>query len=157
MVFRGESHQGVIGLVAAKAYDTEEQILSRVASQQDPPFLLALDGIEDPQNLGQIVRTSECAGIDGIILAKHGGTHITDSVLQVSQGAFLNLPIYMIGNISQTLLSLKKEGFWIIGVENSVDASNWHDIDYSGKIIFVFGSEGRGIKSNTLKKCDEYG
>ena len=117
--------------------------------------LLIPEEIEDPQNLGQIIRTAECAGIDGLLISNHRTVGITDSVLQVSQGAFLNLPIYMIGNINQTLLSLKKEGFWIIGVENSVDASNWYDIDYSGKIIFVFGSEGRGIKPNTLKKCDD--
>ena len=116
--------------------------------------LLIPEEIEDPQNLGQIIRTSECAGIDGILISKHRNVGITSSVLQVSQGAFLNFPIYSIGNINQTLLMLKKEGFWIVGVENSIKASDWHTVDYSGKIIFIFGSEGRGIKANTLKKCD---
>ena len=116
--------------------------------------LLIPEEIEDPQNLGQIIRTAECAGIDGLLISNHRTVGITDSVLQVSQGAFLNLPIYMIGNINQTLLTLKKEGFWIIGVENNINASNWYDVDYFGKIIFIFGSEGRGIKANTLKKCD---
>ena len=116
--------------------------------------LLIPEEIEDPQNLGQIIRTSECAGIDGILISKHRNVGITSSVLQVSQGAFLNFPIYSIGNINQTLLMLKKEGFWIVGVENSINASDWHSIDCSGKIVFIFGSEGRGIKTNTLKKCD---
>ena len=72
--------------------------------------LLLPESIEDPQNLGQIIRTSECAGIDGLLISNHRTVGITDSVLQVSQGAFLNLPIYMVGNINQTLLSLKKDG-----------------------------------------------
>ena len=116
--------------------------------------LLLPERIEDPQNLGQIIRTSECAGIDGILISENRTVGITNSVLQVSQGSFLNMPIYMIGNINQTLEILKKEGFWIIGVENSIDASNWYDTDFSGKIVLVFGSEGKGIRKNTLDKCD---
>jgi len=116
--------------------------------------LLIPESIEDPQNLGQIIRTSECAGIDGLLLSQNRSVGITNSVLQVSQGAFLSLPIYTIGNISQVLMTLKKEGFWVIGVENGLDASNWYDLDYSGKIIFIFGSEGKGIRKNTLKHCD---
>ena len=116
--------------------------------------LLIPESIEDPQNLGQIIRTSECAGIDGILLSQHRSVGLTNSVLQVSQGAFLNLPIYNIGNISQTLKTLKKEGFWVIGVENGLEASDWYDLDYSGKIVFIFGSEGKGIRNSTLKHCD---
>ena len=116
--------------------------------------LLIPERIEDPQNLGQIIRTSECAGIDGILISENRTVGIKNSVLQVSQGAFLNMPIYIIGNISQTLEILKKEGFWVIGVENSLKASNWCDIDLSGKIILIFGSEGKGIRKSTLKKCD---
>jgi len=116
--------------------------------------LLLPESIEDPQNLGQIIRTAECAGIDGILIPQNRSVGITNAVLQVSQGAFLHLPIYMIGNISQTLSLLKKEGFWVVGVENGINASDWYDLDYSGRIIFVFGSEGRGIRPNTLKQCD---
>ena len=116
--------------------------------------LLLPERIEDPQNLGQIIRTSECAGIDGLLISDNKTVGVTNSVVQVSQGAFLNMPIYMIGNISQTLEMLKREGFWVIGVENSVEASNWYDIDLCGKIILVFGSEGKGIRESTLKKCD---
>ncbi len=116
--------------------------------------LLIPDSIEDPQNLGQIIRTSECAGIDGLLLPQNRSVGITNSVLQVSQGAFLNMPIYNIGNISQTIAILKKEGFWVVGIENGLEASNWFDIDYTGKIIFIVGSEGRGIRQKTLKNCD---
>ena len=116
--------------------------------------LLIPESVQDPQNLGQIIRTSECAGINGLLLPKNRSVGITDSVLQVSQGAFLNLPIYTIGNIVQTLMTLKKEGFWVIGIENGVDASNWYNLDYHGKIILIFGSEGKGIRSSILKHCD---
>ena len=105
-------------------------------------------------SLTKLSRYSLLCFIDGILISRNRNVGITNAVLQVSQGSFLNMPIYMIGNTSQTLLSLKKEGFWIIGVENGVDASNWYDIDYNGKIIFVFGSEGKGIRAGVLKHCD---
>ena len=116
--------------------------------------ILALDRIEDPQNLGQIIRTAVCAGVDGIIIPKHDSCKITDSVIQVSQGAFTEIPIYLVNNIHQSLEQLKKDGFWIVAVENSVDAKDWHKIDYKGKIAIVAGSEGRGIKKIVLNNCD---
>ncbi len=116
--------------------------------------ILALDRIEDPQNLGQIIRTAVCAGVDGIIIPKHDSCKITDSVIQVSQGAFTEIPIYLVNNIHQSLEQLKKDGFWIVAMENSVDAKDWHKIDYKGKIAIVAGSEGRGIKKIVLNNCD---
>jgi len=116
--------------------------------------ILALDRIEDPQNLGQIIRTAVCAGVDGIIIPKHDSCKITDSVIQVSQGAFTEIPIYLANNIHQSLEQLKKDGFWIVAMENSVDAKDWHKIDYKGKIVIVAGSEGRGIKKIVLNNCD---
>jgi len=112
------------------------------------------DQINDPQNLGQIIRTGECAGIDGIILPKHGSVHITDSVLQVSQGAFFNLNIFIETNLSNTIKYFKSHGFWVVGVENSIDADNWYNIDYKGKIIIVIGSEGSGMRKLIKKSCD---
>ena len=100
--------------------------------------LLALDQIEDPQNFGQIIRTAECAGINGIIFPKHHSAPITESVLQVSQGAFANMPLYEVTNLNHEILQLKKSEFWIIGLENSINA----------------GIEGRGIRHKVLKSCD---
>ena len=108
--------------------------------------LLALDQIEDPQNAGQIIRTSECAGIDGIIFPVHNSFKITDSVLNVSQGAFVNIPLYEVTNISRTIQNLKNNDFWIIGIESTKDAELWSNIDYSGKIAIIVGSEGKGIR-----------
>ena len=117
--------------------------------------LLAMDNVEDPQNLGQIIRTAECAGIDGILIPEHGNVQATNTVLQVSQGAFIHLPLYHCGNLHHQLRALKKEGFWIIGVENSVNAMQWHQLDYKRKLVLVMGSEGKGIRPVIVKACDE--
>lgn len=116
--------------------------------------LLAVDTVEDPQNLGQIIRTSECAGIDGLIIPRHSGSGITNAVLQVSQGAFLHLPIFVVPNFRNTFNDLKKQGFWVVGFENSLEAKKWYEIDYKGKIICVVGSEGKGIRHLVLRSCD---
>ena len=117
--------------------------------------LLVIDNLEDPQNLGQIIRTAECANITGLLLPKHQSVQLTDSVLQISQGAFMHLPIYYCGNLHQQLVSLKKEEFWIVGVENSVQASSWYQLDYNRKLVLIMGSEGKGIRTVIIKVCDE--
>ena len=119
--------------------------------------LLILDQIEDPQNAGQIIRTSECAGIDGIIFPVHNSFRITNSVLNVSQGAFVNVPLYEVINISKTLQNLKDNDFWIIGIENTKNAELWSNIDYSGKTAIVVGNEGKGIRKNIINHCDFLG
>ena len=115
---------------------------------------LILDSIKDPQNLGQIIRTSECAGIDGIILPERRSVSITSSVLQVSQGSFCNINIVKSKNIKYTIKELKQNGYWIVGVENSIESKLWYDFDLKGKIGFVFGSEGEGIRPVIQKYCD---
>ena len=116
--------------------------------------LLVLDQVEDPQNFGQIIRTVECAGIKGIIYSKHHSVSLTDTALQVSQGAFVNMNFYEVTNIRNELKKLKKNNFWVVGLENSVNASFWHSIDYSDKTAIVVGSEGRGIRKKVLETCD---
>ena len=119
--------------------------------------LLILDQIEDPQNAGQIIRTSQCAGIDGVIFPLHNTFKITDSVINVSQGAFANIPLYEVTNISRTIQNLKNNDFWIIGIENTKDAELWSNIDYSGKTVIIVGSEGQGIRKNIISHCDFLG
>ncbi|MFL2983339.1 MAG: 23S rRNA (guanosine(2251)-2'-O)-methyltransferase RlmB [Candidatus Neomarinimicrobiota bacterium] len=116
--------------------------------------LLALDQIEDPQNFGQIIRTAECAGVDGIIFPQHNSVTVNQTVMQVSQGAFINIPFYQLTNLSQGIRKLKKDDFWIIGLENSIDTKLWHEIDYSGKTVIIVGSEGSGIRKKIMKNCD---
>ena len=119
--------------------------------------LLILDQVEDPQNAGQIIRTSECAGIDGIIFPVHNSFRITNTVLNVSQGAFVNIPLYEVTNISRTIQNLKNNDFWVVGIENTKDAELWSNIDYSGKTVIILGSEGKGIRKNIINHCDFLG
>ena len=116
--------------------------------------IITIDGINDPQNLGQIIRTAECAGVNALILPSRGSVSITNSVLQVSQGAFCNLDIIVVNNLNSSIADLKKKGYWVTGFENSIEASMWYEIDYRGKTLFVFGGEGTGIKKLTREKCD---
>lgn len=116
--------------------------------------LLIVDNVTDPQNFGQIIRTTECAGVNGIIIPERNNVGMTDTVLQVSQGAFCNMPIYSVTNLNQTLSQLKEDDFWTVAIENGIDAKPWDRIDYNGKIAVVIGSEGQGIKPLVLKSCD---
>ena len=149
--FKNKSKNRTQGIIIDFLYDFD---LDLPKFKSENSCLILPERIEDPQNLGQIIRTSECAGADGILLSDNKTVKISSTVLQVSQGAFLNMPIYKIGNIGQTINNLKKDGFWIIGVENSIDAKNWFDIDMLGKVVFIFGSEGKGIRKSTLDNCD---
>ncbi len=118
---------------------------------------LILDSIKDPQNFGQIIRTSECAGIDGIIFPERRSVGVTNTVLQVSQGGFCNLNLIEAKNIKYLINELKEDGFWVVGIENSIDAKDWHQVDMKGKIAFVLGSEGEGIRPLIKKYCDFFG
>ena len=125
-----------------------------VSSKKENVSLLVLDQIEDPQNFGQIIRTVECAGINGIIYPKHHSTPLNETVLQVSQGAFVNMKFYEVTNIRNELNKLKKNNFWIVGLENSIDAKPWYSIEYSDRTAIVVGSEGKGIRKKVLETCD---
>lgn len=133
---------------------TIEKDLPQLKSIEGNFCLLIIDNITDPQNLGQIIRTAECAGINGIIIPNRNSVGITDTVLQVSQGAFCNTPIYTVTNLHQTIMQLKEDDFWAVALENSIEAKPWYDIDYKGKIAIIVGSEGYGIKPLVLKSCD---
>ena len=125
-----------------------------ISSKKDNVSLLVLDQIEDPQNFGQIIRTVECAGISGIIYSKHHSVPLNETVLQVSQGAFVNMKFYEVTNIRNELNKLKKNNFWIVGLENNIDAKPWYSIEYSDRIAIVVGSEGKGIRKKVLETCD---
>ena len=116
--------------------------------------LLVLDQIEDTQNLGQIIRTAECAGIDGIIITKHNSAPINETSLQVSQGAFASINIYEVTNLRNVFQEYKNNGFWVVGVENSINTKPWFETEYKGKVLIVLGSEGRGIRKKVLESCD---
>ena len=119
--------------------------------------LLILDNIEDPQNVGQIIRTAECAGINGIVFPSHNSFRVSNTIINVSQGAFVNMPLYEVTNISDTILDLKKNDHWVIGIENSIEAKLWSQLDYTGHIAIVVGSEGKGIRKKVIEHCDFLG
>ena len=119
--------------------------------------LLILDRIEDPQNAGQIIRTAECAGIDGIIFPSHNSFRLSNTIINISQGAFVSMPLYEVTNISSAILELKKNDFWIVGIENSIGAKSWDKLDYSGNTAIVVGSEGKGIREKVIEHCDFLG
>ena len=119
--------------------------------------LLILDNVEDPQNVGQIIRTSECAGINGIVFPSHNSFRVSNTIINVSQGAFLNMPLYEVTNVSTTILDLKRNDHWVIGIENSIEAKVWSQLDYTGHIAIVVGSEGKGIRKKVIEHCDFLG
>ena len=148
--YTGLRTQGIVVLFKGKLY---KQIpdFSNVGSNFS---LLILDNIEDPQNFGQIIRTAECAGINGIVIPEHNSVDLTNTAIQISQGAFVHISIYKCVNINRLISDLKEQGFWIVGFENSINAKEWYNIDYNEKLALIFGSEGKGIRKKTVEKCD---
>jgi len=149
-MYNGIRSQGVVVKFSGSVFEKKLPDLT----EKKYACIMALDQLEDPQNLGQIIRTAECAGIDGILLPKHHTAPITNAVLQVSQGAFVNVPLYNVTNLGEALSKLKKSGFWVVGLENSIEAKNWCEIDYKEKIVIVIGSEGKGIRHKVIRSCD---
>jgi len=141
------------GIVITFSYKLSSDFPIDIEKINDGCYVI-LDSIKDPQNLGQIIRTSECAGADGIIIPERRSVNITSTVLQVSQGAFCNLNIIISKNIKYLINELKENDYWVIGIENSINSKNWYEIDMKGKVAFVFGSEGEGMRPLIRKYCD---
>ena len=142
--------QGIAVHFRGKIY----QDLKDFSKESSDYTLLILDNIEDPQNFGQIIRTAECSGINGIVIPEHNSVDLTNTAMQVSQGAFVHIPIYKCVNVSRLVNDLKNQDFWVIGFENSINAKKWYNLDYKGKTALIFGSEGRGIRKKVIEKCD---
>lgn len=145
--------QGVLAIAAAKHYLDIDAILTIAAGKSEAPFLLVLDEIEDPHNLGALIRTAECAGVHGVILPRHHSAFINETVVKTSAGASLHLPAAKVTNIATTLDELRAQGVWIIGTDMQASRS-YDDLDYSGPIAIVVGNEGKGIRRLVREKCD---
>ncbi len=143
-------HQGVMAEVAPKAYATLDEIASRSAK----PFIVILDEVEDPQNLGAIVRSAEGAGADGLILPERRSAGLTEAVDTVSAGALEHLPVARVTNLVRAMEELKAKGLWLVGTEGS-GAKPWYAFDYTGPVGIVLGSEGKGLRPLVRKTCDE--
>lgn len=147
-------HQGVIAFAAAKAYQTQEEIMDRAARRQEPPLLVILDGVEDPHNLGAVLRTAEGAGAHGVFIPERRAVGLTSVVAKASAGAIDHIPVARVTNLSRLLESLKAAGVWIYGVTPSAQKV-FTEIDYRGPVAFVLGAEGTGIRSGVVQHCDE--
>ena len=150
----GGKHQGVIALVAAKSYSSTEDILQRAKARGEPPFLMLLDGVEDPHNLGAVLRTAEAAGVHGVFIPERRAVGLTSIVAKVSAGALDHILVCRVGNLAQLIDDLKKTGTWVYAVEPSAQ-KRISEIDLTGPIALVFGGEGQGVRPGVLQQCDD--
>lgn len=148
-----ENYQGVIAIVPPYEYVEVEDILQEAKTKQEEPFVLILDGIEDPHNLGSIIRTAETAGIHGIIIPKRRSATINSTVNKVSAGAVQHMKVARVTNISDTINMLKKKGLWICGTDINTK-TYYYDQDLTGPIGIVIGNEGNGISQKVKSNCD---
>ncbi|MCH5349845.1 MAG: 23S rRNA (guanosine(2251)-2'-O)-methyltransferase RlmB [Oscillospiraceae bacterium] len=148
----GASHQGVIASCACAEYSTVEDILAISAKKGSKPFIIICDEIEDPHNLGAIIRTAEAAGADGIIIPKRRSAALTETVYKTSAGAASWLPVARVANIPSAIDTLKENGVWIYGTDAS--GEDYTSADLRGSIGLVIGSEGFGIGRLVREKCD---
>ncbi|MGI6270561.1 MAG: 23S rRNA (guanosine(2251)-2'-O)-methyltransferase RlmB [Candidatus Howiella sp.] len=148
----GGNHQGVVLMAAAHAYATVEDMLRLAEERGEPPFLLLCDEIEDPHNLGAIIRTAEAAGAHGVIIPKRRAATLTSAVAKAACGALEYLPVAKVTNLAAEIDELKARGLWIYGAE--MDGSPWCQTDWAGPVALVIGSEGKGLGALVRKKCD---
>jgi 23S rRNA (guanosine2251-2'-O)-methyltransferase len=145
--------QGIIAIIDSYRYAEIEEILAVAQQKNESPFILILDEIEDPHNLGALIRSAECAGVHGIIIPLHNAASVNSTVAKTSAGATAHLPIARVTNIVQTMEELKKAGVWIVGAEMETDKL-YYEHDYRGSLAIVIGNEGRGIRRLVKEKCD---
>lgn len=148
----GENHQGVAAWAAVHEYSDVEDILENARSRGEQPFIIICDEIEDPHNLGAIIRTADACGAHGIIIPKRRGVALTYAVGKVSAGAVEYVPVARVANLPSLIDELKEKGFWIYGAD--MDGTRWDEQDYSGAVALVVGSEGKGISRLVREKCD---
>ncbi|MCL6591128.1 MAG: 23S rRNA (guanosine(2251)-2'-O)-methyltransferase RlmB [Firmicutes bacterium] len=149
-----KNHQGVIALATAWKYASIEDIMANAARREEPPFILLLDGVEDPQNLGSIIRTAEAAGVHGIIIPARRAAGLSAAVARASAGAVEHIPVARATNLTHTIEGLKKAGLWFTGAETE-GTVQLHQADLRGPIGVVTGSEGKGISRLVREHCDQ--
>jgi 23S rRNA (guanosine2251-2'-O)-methyltransferase len=143
----GAAHQGVVGFGAAHAYAELGDVIA------DAQLLVVLDGIEDPHNLGAVIRTAHAAGASAVLVPERRAAGLTETVAKASAGALEHLPVVRIGNVSQTLEELRSKSFWIYGLDEHGDAL-YSETDYARPTVFVLGAEGHGLHQLVKKHCD---
>lgn len=151
-LFPGKNHQGVYASVAEMAYVAWEDILGRAREKGESPLVLVLDELEDPHNLGAILRNADAFGVHGVIIPKRRSVSLTGTVAKAAAGALQYVPVARVANIAQTLKALKKEGLWICGT--AMDGQTIYQAPLSGPLAIVIGSEGNGMRKLVAEQCD---
>ena len=146
------AHQGVIAQVAAYDYSTVEDILKKAEDKGEPPFIILLDNIEDPHNLGAIIRTANLAGAHGVIIPKRRAVGLTATVARTSAGALNYTPVAKVTNLVKTMEDLKKKGLWFVCAD--MDGDVMYDVNMKGPIGLVIGNEGEGVGRLVKDTCD---
>ena len=147
-----KKHQGVIAIAAAYTYASVEEILQKAEDKGEPPFVFLLDNIEDPHNLGAIIRTANLAGAHGVIIPKRRAVGLTGTVAKASAGAINYTPVAKVTNLTNTIKQLKKEGLWFVCAD--MNGTAMYDLDLKGAIGLVIGSEGEGVSKLVKENCD---
>ncbi|MBI5682251.1 MAG: 23S rRNA (guanosine(2251)-2'-O)-methyltransferase RlmB [Deltaproteobacteria bacterium] len=150
---KGETHQGIIAILNEFRYAALEDIFQKWKTSNSKAFILILDSIEDPQNLGSLIRTANSAGVHGVIIPKDRASSVTPTVVKASAGATERTMISQVTNIAQTIETLKKQGIWVVGIEGDARESIYKS-DFNIDIAIVIGSEGKGIRRLVKEKCD---
>ena len=146
------AHQGVIAQVAAYEYSTVDEILARAEEKGEPPFLVLLDNVEDPHNLGAIIRTANLAGAHGVIIPKRRAVGLTSTVAKTSAGAINYTPVAKVTNIAKTIEELKEKGIWFVCAD--MGGETMYDLDLTGPMGLVIGNEGEGVSRLVREACD---
>lgn len=147
-----KNHQGVIAIVSEHEYAEVDDILRSAAEKGEKPFIIILDNITDPHNLGAVIRTAECAGAHGVIIPKRRSVGLTAVVGKTSAGALEYMPVARVTNIARTIEELKKQGVWVACAD--MDGEDYYDASLDGAIALVIGSEGEGVSRLVKEKCD---
>lgn len=147
-------HQGVIGVVAAKRYADVEEILATVKERGESSLIVILDGLEDPHNVGAILRTGEAAGVHGVFIPERRAVGLTGTVAKTSAGALDHLHVGCVTNLSRLIETLQAQGLWVYALDLNAEKL-YTDVDLRGPVALVLGGEGKGIRPRVLDKCDD--
>ncbi len=149
-----KNHQGVVALSAARPAASLEEILARAAADKAQKGLIVLlDGVEDPHNLGAVIRTALAAGAHGVVIPERRAAGLTDTVARASAGALAHLPVGRVTNLPRAMEELKEAGYWLIGLDEDAEKS-YTEADYTAPVGIVLGGEGKGLHNLTRKRCD---
>lgn len=151
---RTSKHQGVVAFLASQRYRDLDELLALSRKRNEPAFLFVLDEVEDPRNLGAIIRTADAVGAHGVIIPERRAAGLTGVVSKASAGALAHFPVARVVNVSATIDRLKKENIWVIGVEAGGETS-YLDYDFKSPVAVVVGGEGKGVHRKILERCDQ--